>query len=507
MATPAYQRIADDIRRRIATGELATGDRLHTASEIAKQWNVSGAVVTQALGVLKTEGLLASAPARGTYVLPQRKLLTWVLSDFENQRADTYSADAWALAIQNQDMEPSSTVTERRVQASTDITNWLEIDAGETVIARDRVRYADGQPYMLSTSYFPKWVAAGTRLEEPGDQSAPGGLLTEVNHPQVRARDIITAPAASGDQVRSLYLPQGSRVWSIVRIGYGADGRPVRAMHTTAPIDLWSLEFSQAVLPQKAPSPFLSRDYPPDPYPGSRPGVSFVELDGAGWALSPDPESHSGWSVDTGQSALTDLDKWLAAHDATPMSERLPVLAYGSNECPGKIPWMRDTLGLSGPAVVALADVQGLAAVWSAGERARDRQRPAVLAAMEGVAEQHAVWFVTPAQRAVLDEVEGRGGRYRLGWVHAPVTLANGEHLEWVLAYTARPEVIGRGVDAHLNRSPLLVDGRMVRVADMGQDEVRSTEGTSGDSDGLEVIEPSAEEPSWNDLPTTTPPQ
>src|SRR5699024_5861816 len=104
----------------------------------------------------------------------------------------------------------------------------------------------------------------------------------EVGHPQIRSRDIVTAPVASGEQTRSLYLPQGSRVWSVVRVGHGEDGRPVRAMHTTAPIDLWRLEFAQNITPHETPSPFLSRDYPPDPYPGARPSSSFVELDGAG---------------------------------------------------------------------------------------------------------------------------------------------------------------------------------------------------------------------------------
>lgn len=498
MATPAYQRIADDIRRRIATGELASGDRLPTANELAKQWGVSGAVVTQALGVLKAEGLLTSAPARGTFVLPPRKLLTWVLSDFENRRADTYSADAWALAIEKQGMRPGSDVAVRRIQATGQIAGWLEITEGETVIVRDRVRYADGQPYMLSTSYFPKWVAAGTRLEEPGDQSAPGGLLAEVGHPQARVRDLVSAPVASGDQARSLNIPQGSNVWSVVRIGYGADGRPVRAMHTIAPADMWQLEFGQAVAPRETPSPFLARDYPADPYPGARPGVSFAEMDGAGWVLRPSADT-SGWVVDAGRSEMVDVDAWLAERGAAPMDQRMPVLAYGSNASPGKLEWLRETCGLLGPAVVVAAEVEGIAAVWCAGRRVRDDQRPAVLASMPGVTELHAVWFATPEQRAVLDHVEGRGERYRLAWVHAPVTLPNGARLEWVLAYTARPEVIGQDVEEHLNRSPLLVNGQMVRVTDMPQDEIRTAAGTSADTDGLDVIEVIGE-PCWEDL-------
>ncbi|MGH4018524.1 MAG: UTRA domain-containing protein [Pseudonocardiaceae bacterium] len=503
MPAPAYQRIADDIRHKITTGELASGDRLPTAADLAKQWQVSGAVVTQALGTLKAEGLLTSAPARGTFVRAPRKLLTWSLSEFESHRNDTYTADAWSIAVEKQDMKPSSTVTVRRIKATPEIATWLEVGEGETVIVRDRARSANEEPYMVGASYFPAWVAAGTRLEEPGDQSAPGGLLVEVGHPQVQVRDIVTAPVASGEEARSLHISEGSKVWSVLRIGYGADGRPVRAMRTIAPLDLWQLEFAHSVAPHEVPSPFLSRNYPADPYPGARADVSFVELNGAGWVVLPNPtssEAPSGWSVDTGGSSSVDLDSWLTGQGAAPIPARLPVLAYGSNTSPGKIAWLREAMGLTGPAVVLEADVEGVAAVWSAGIRARDGQRPAVLAAAPGTTERHAVWLVTSEQRAVLDRAEGRGERYRLAWVHTPVTLTNGRRIEWVLAYVARPEVIGQQVEQHLNRSPLLVDGDMVRVADVSHEEARKlTADELADSDGLEVIE-AKDEPSWSDI-------
>lgn len=488
MTAPNYQRIADDVRRKIRSGDLTPGDRLPTAVDLAKQWKVSGAVVTQALGTLKAEGLLASAAGRGTFVLEPRKLLTWALSDFEQHRNDSYSADAWAVAVQKQGMKPSADVTVRRVQASAAVAEWLEVSEGETVIVRDRVRYADGQPYMVSTSFFPSWVAAGTRLEEPGDQAAPGGLLAEAGHPQLRVRDRVTAPVVAGDEARSLGVPEGSKVWSVVRIGYGNDERPVRAMRTLAPLDVWQLEFGQTVRSHEVSSPFLCSDYSPDPYPGQRPDVSFVEQDGAAWVVRSDDERPGQWCVDIGSSMAVDMDEWLARQGAAPLSERLPMLAYGSNANPGKIEWLRRQ-GLSGPAVVITADVDGVAAVWTAGTRVRDEQRPAVLAASPGTVERHAVWFVTPDQRAVLDSVEGRGERYRLAWLKAPIRLSNGERLDRVLAYVARPEVIGKDVEPRLNRSPILVDGHTVRVADVPQDHARELVGEIADSDGLDVIE------------------
>ena len=64
--------------------------------------------------------------------------------------------------------------------------------------------------------------------------------------------------------------------------------------------------------------------------------------------------------------------------------------------------------------VVLRARTTGVAAVWAAGLRYRDGQRPAVLVAAPGVREEHAVWLATPEQIAVLDRCEGRDDRFRL---------------------------------------------------------------------------------------------
>ncbi|MEY8039163.1 gamma-glutamylcyclotransferase [Saccharopolyspora cebuensis] len=235
------------------------------------------------------------------------------------------------------------------------------------------------------------------------------------------------------------------------------------------------------------PTPdFHDVEYPADPYPGERPPTSFLHHDEAGYVLVPDA-TPSGWRLNgtTGR----DLDDELAALGAASVQERLPVLAYGSNVNPSKITWMREELGLSGPVIVIQAECQNVAAVWSAGVRQRDGQRPAVIAAWPEIRERHAVLLVTPEQRQVLDRVEGRGERYRLAHVHTPVELDGGRALASVLAYTARPEVVGKNVPIHLNRSPLLVDGKFVRCADVEQAQAILLDGVPADSDGLTATE------------------
>jgi gamma-glutamylcyclotransferase (GGCT)/AIG2-like uncharacterized protein YtfP len=234
--------------------------------------------------------------------------------------------------------------------------------------------------------------------------------------------------------------------------------------------------------------PFTDDRHPAEPYPGARPGHCYVHLDGTGWPLLPDPSSDSGWRVDPDG---IDLDQWLADRGEPPLAARMPVLGYGSNANPAKVTWLREQLGLTGPAVILRARCEGIAAVWAAGFRAADEQRPATLAAAPGVVEEHSVWFATPEQLRVLDRCEGRGLRYRLVRLHTGrVKLFNHGEVDSVLAYTG----------AGKRRMPLLVNGEPVRCADLDQHRARRLAGRPASADGLDVT-PVHGDPSANDWP------
>jgi gamma-glutamylcyclotransferase (GGCT)/AIG2-like uncharacterized protein YtfP len=219
--------------------------------------------------------------------------------------------------------------------------------------------------------------------------------------------------------------------------------------------------------------PWPDSAFPDDPYPGAVPPFSFVHVDGAAHELRPDP--HGGW-----QAAGTPLDDWLLARGAPVAAERVPVLAYGSNRCPSKISWLRRELGLgAGPVVVLRARTRGVAAVWAAGLRQRDGQRPAVLAAAPGVAEAHAVWLATPAQIAALDRCEGRDERFRLA------RLRTGAGVEVRVEGGARIEDPWCYLGHAATRRPLLSGGRPVRCADLPQAAARDLTGLPAAGDGL----------------------
>jgi gamma-glutamylcyclotransferase (GGCT)/AIG2-like uncharacterized protein YtfP len=221
--------------------------------------------------------------------------------------------------------------------------------------------------------------------------------------------------------------------------------------------------------------PWPDADFPADPYPGAVPPTSFVHLDGVSYPVRPDPRA--GWLVtNVGEAPL---DTWLAGHGCAPTAERVPVLTYGSNRCPSKITWLRRELGLGpDPVVVLRARTHDVAAVWAAGLRHRDGQRPAVLAASPGTVEDHAVWLATPEQIAVLDRCEGRDERFRLARLRTgEVDLEDGTRLDAPWCYLGHAAI----------RRPLLVDGAAVRCADVPQAAAVDLTGEAAPGDGLEA--------------------
>ncbi|MET8256200.1 winged helix-turn-helix domain-containing protein [Micromonospora sp. NPDC005205] len=62
------QRIAQDIRDKIASGEYVPGDKLPSLREMTAHYGVSAEPVRSALLILQAEGLIEGHQGKGTYV-------------------------------------------------------------------------------------------------------------------------------------------------------------------------------------------------------------------------------------------------------------------------------------------------------------------------------------------------------------------------------------------------------------------------------------------------------
>jgi DNA-binding GntR family transcriptional regulator len=68
---PAYQRVADDLRKAITAGTYEPGDQLPTLAELTSRYGIAVMTARDAIRQLANEGLVVSRQGKGAYVLKQ----------------------------------------------------------------------------------------------------------------------------------------------------------------------------------------------------------------------------------------------------------------------------------------------------------------------------------------------------------------------------------------------------------------------------------------------------
>ncbi|MFI5913743.1 GntR family transcriptional regulator [Dactylosporangium sp. NPDC051541] len=107
---PAYQQIADDLRRKIVDGTYPVGEPIPSTTTLMAHYNGSITVVRAAIRDLQNEGVLIGQPGKGVYVQEKPK-----------PRADVASPDVVAqLANLNE------TVQQLREQLAATVTTEVQ---------------------------------------------------------------------------------------------------------------------------------------------------------------------------------------------------------------------------------------------------------------------------------------------------------------------------------------------------------------------------------------------
>jgi GntR family transcriptional regulator len=67
---PVYVQLADILRARIASGELAPRRPVPSKRTLMQEYGVAGGTIDKAIGILRDEGLVRTVTGRGIYVIP-----------------------------------------------------------------------------------------------------------------------------------------------------------------------------------------------------------------------------------------------------------------------------------------------------------------------------------------------------------------------------------------------------------------------------------------------------
>src|SRR6266487_6511195 len=110
-----------------------------------------------------------------------------------------------------------------------DVDAWLGTEPGQEVVIRKRLQLLDDVPTVISTSYYPLWVAEGTRLESADAlPEGPDNLIEQLGHRFARGMELLQARMPTPDEVRVLELDPGVPVVRMLHIDFDADGRTLQ---------------------------------------------------------------------------------------------------------------------------------------------------------------------------------------------------------------------------------------------------------------------------------------
>ena len=204
-----YLEIAEDLRRQLASGDLAPGRVLPSEAELGRAYAASRVTVRRALDVLREEGLVDARQGFGWFVA-----------------ADPLRQSLGRLGTIEGQLAASGLTPERRVLDFEFVAapRWVaEVLGAGTVLRVRRLNLADGEPFARVTVWCPERL--GSALSRDEVERSPFYELLPVE--LGGATQTIGAAAASAEDARVLAVPEGSPVLVCRRITTSVDGEPV----------------------------------------------------------------------------------------------------------------------------------------------------------------------------------------------------------------------------------------------------------------------------------------
>jgi GntR family transcriptional regulator len=216
-AIPFYQQLKEILRADIEARGLRPGDRLPGDHELCDEYGVSRPVVRQALSELQYEGVLQRFKGRGTFVVPQRTSQSLVqsltgLHDDVTSTGRTLRSEVRTLKV---------------TAADSDVAGRLEIEPGAAVVAIERLRFIDDEPWVFATGHVPAGLAPDLVDQDLREQSLYALLERRYGLRLVRSHRTVEAYGASGRLARDLGIPQNAPVLKLTSVSYDAENQPV----------------------------------------------------------------------------------------------------------------------------------------------------------------------------------------------------------------------------------------------------------------------------------------
>ncbi len=219
-AIPLYHQLKEILREQIANRNYKPHQKIPSEPELQKVYGLSRATIRKAIDGLVKEGLIYRLQGKGTFVADPH--------DRQEIELDSFSENMRSVGL-----IPTTSVLESILltEVEPELWNKLGLEPGDSIICVKRMRYLDGEPILLATSYLPAYLVPGLEFQE-----LTGSLYKKlVELYDVRpswGEDFIEPVLMNDEDAKLLDTEMGSPALLVERHAYTADNDLVEVCYS-----------------------------------------------------------------------------------------------------------------------------------------------------------------------------------------------------------------------------------------------------------------------------------
>lgn len=214
---PLYYQFKNILLHMVKTGELQPGDLIPTEFDLCDLYGVSRTTVRQALTELVNEKKFFRVKGRGTFVA-QNKINQDFIKKIESFKSE----------MERKGYEPSSSVLEFEViEAPLEVAAALNLTSNRDVISLKRLRYADGEPIVVTQTYLPYVICKRVLNYDMARDSLYDILSKDINTKIHRVVRNIEAMIPTKSDCEALDITKTTALQIFHYIGYNKFDTPI----------------------------------------------------------------------------------------------------------------------------------------------------------------------------------------------------------------------------------------------------------------------------------------
>ena len=229
---PLYQRLRDELMRRVGSGEWAPGDAIPTEAELTRSYGVATGTVRKSIEMLVADGLLVRHQGKGTFV--RRPSFDSSLFRFFRFKSRNGAA-----------VLPTARILGRALRAPpAEVRRALALREGEEGIVLTRVREVEDRTVLAEDIWLPRRpfeALAQMKLQDFDDLLYPF-YERSCGQRVASAHEKLVVESASRSLAARLHLEPGAAVIAVQRTAFDLAGKPLEWRCTRGAAALFQYE-------------------------------------------------------------------------------------------------------------------------------------------------------------------------------------------------------------------------------------------------------------------------